>query len=742
MINKTLHLTVSGFYTVLALFCALGAILLGNAATTAFIIFIAILFICAALQAFVIGREIFRFSSNAYLDLEDTSVYLREEAEKTRATLDRFADVLDTVLEQQQETDEKLVKIDDQIVGLKLDNDKLNAFKHACLNAPVAFPAEAEEKIPTPEPVREKPRQKSVPKAAIDKERAALTDDYPDDAYYISPQTESFADPKQEKTDYAPNLGIPKSEADALAPENEVFAPVTPNAVKERGYDFLEEEDDEAEERFIDAPTQETLVPYTPPYTPPAEDEYRNGADSEPIAVKEAFVRSFQEKDEAEADEEEFITENIKTINAELFEREDDEEEFLDISHVLSASRQEQEEASAPAFDAGDGPPLSAERFDNREAPPPAYLEKPAPIAEKTPPKPAAVRKKDLEANEQPAAETLPPLKELVKDDPSVLRKRSRAGGLQEKSIPSLERLKGEGAKNEAPSVEAPEKAPHHKPKKTRESGSSFSAVLSASAAPEKEKTGPGTHIREVLRYAMEHNAVDLFLHPVLDFVSREVRFFEGVSRIRDQEDRYYTADQFIDVANEGGMTGAIDRLLLTRSVQIIRALKGVGRNIGIFSNVLLSSVTDRYFFDEFIDMIREKGDISEKLVLVFKQDQLEFLTAAGVEKLNKLAGIGFRFCLDRPDHNFLSLSHLSEIGFRYLKVSPSILKNGLVIDGAPCAGEALRKICNLKQCELIVSGIADEETAATVTEIGVDMVQGPLYGDPERVDRSQLNLA
>ena len=66
----------------------------------------------------------------------------------------------------------------------------------------------------------------------------------------------------------------------------------------------------------------------------------------------------------------------------------------------------------------------------------------------------------------------------------------------------------------------------------------------------------------------------------------RKVRFYEAVTRLRDDKDQVLAADDFIPIAEAGGLIGKIDHMVMLRCVQVLRRLMVRNKEVGVFCNV------------------------------------------------------------------------------------------------------------------------------------------------------------
>ena len=73
----------------------------------------------------------------------------------------------------------------------------------------------------------------------------------------------------------------------------------------------------------------------------------------------------------------------------------------------------------------------------------------------------------------------------------------------------------------------------------------------------------------------------------------RKVRFYEAVTRLRDDKDQILTADDFIATAEAGGLIGRIDHMVMLRCVQVLRRLMVRNKDVGVFCNVSAATLAN-----------------------------------------------------------------------------------------------------------------------------------------------------
>ena len=71
------------------------------------------------------------------------------------------------------------------------------------------------------------------------------------------------------------------------------------------------------------------------------------------------------------------------------------------------------------------------------------------------------------------------------------------------------------------------------------------------------------------VKKAVEENRLDIYLQPMVTLPQRKVRFYEAVTRLRDDKDQILAADDFIATAESGGLIGRIDHMVMLRCIQV-----------------------------------------------------------------------------------------------------------------------------------------------------------------------------
>ena len=253
----------------------------------------------------------------------------------------------------------------------------------------------------------------------------------------------------------------------------------------------------------------------------------------------------------------------------------------------------------------------------------------------------------------------------------------------------------------------------------------------------------------DLVRRALDDNRVDLYLQPVVGLPQRRTYFYEGYTRIRDENGQVISPGTFLSAAEEAGLITDVDNLLLLRCVQIVRRLTKSDRRVGVFCNVSIRSLADEDFFPAFLDFLRRNSDLAGALIFEMPRAQFENRSALAARNMARLADFGFRFSIDQVTDLNIDLAELQRAGVRFIKVAGDRLI--AAAHGAePIAGRepgALRPedVAGLFArygVDLVAEKIESEGTVVEVLDLDVAYAQGHLFGAPRPVRDEVLTEA
>ena len=180
--------------------------------------------------------------------------------------------------------------------------------------------------------------------------------------------------------------------------------------------------------------------------------------------------------------------------------------------------------------------------------------------------------------------------------------------------------------------------------------------------------------ILAAVKTAVEENRIDIFLQPMVTLPQRKVRYYEAVTRLRDDKDALLAADDFIAVAEAAGLIGRIDHMVMLKCVQVLRRLMVRNKEVGVFCNVAAATLAHPTVFAQCLDFLEANRALAPSFVLEFKQATFRNLGPTETEHLAALAQRGFRFSIDHVTDLRIEPRELADRGVRFIKVPAALL--------------------------------------------------------------------
>jgi len=240
------------------------------------------------------------------------------------------------------------------------------------------------------------------------------------------------------------------------------------------------------------------------------------------------------------------------------------------------------------------------------------------------------------------------------------------------------------------------------------------------------------------VRSAIEGSKIDLYLQPIVTLPQRKVRYYEALSRLKADNGDTVAAGDFLDFAEAGAMLPKLDNLSVLRCVQVVRRLLLKNREIGLFCNVSVATLTDAGFprFVEFIDANRA---IASALVFEFTQRAMRSMGPIEHESLAALAERGFRFSMDNLVDLRVEPRELTERGFRFIKAPAALLLNRAGAAATDIHPADFSDLLGRFGIDLIADRIEVETTVVDLLDYDVRFGQGFLFSPPRPVRAEAL---
>jgi cyclic-di-GMP phosphodiesterase, flagellum assembly factor TipF len=244
-----------------------------------------------------------------------------------------------------------------------------------------------------------------------------------------------------------------------------------------------------------------------------------------------------------------------------------------------------------------------------------------------------------------------------------------------------------------------------------------------------------------LLRGAIEAHHITLYLQPIVTLPQRKVRYYEAMSRLKADSGEVVAAADFLPYAEAGSLMPKLDALSVLRCVQVVRRLLLKNRDIGLFCNLSGATLTDAEF-PQFLEFVDANRAIASALVFEFTQSAVRAMGPLEHESLAALAERGFRFSMDNLTDLRVEPRELNERGFRFIKVSATLLLNRVGAASTDIHPADFSDLLGRFGIDLIAERIESESTVVDLLDYDVRFGQGCLFSPPRPVRAEALQGA
>ncbi|WP_454632187.1 EAL domain-containing protein [Bradyrhizobium cenepequi] len=233
------------------------------------------------------------------------------------------------------------------------------------------------------------------------------------------------------------------------------------------------------------------------------------------------------------------------------------------------------------------------------------------------------------------------------------------------------------------------------------------------------------------VKNAIEANRLDIYLQPMVTLPQRKVRYYEAVTRLRDERDQIVAADDFISAAEAGGLIGRIDHMVMLRCVQVLRRLMVRNKDVGVFCNVSAATLGNTVNFTQCLDFLEANRALAPSFVLEFKQSTFRNLGPTESEHLAALSQRGYRFSIDHVSDLRFEPRELADRGVRFIKVPAALLLDPRQSSTSDIHASDLSDLLGRYGIDLIAEKIEGERAVVDLLDYDVRFGQGFLFAPP-----------
>jgi len=234
------------------------------------------------------------------------------------------------------------------------------------------------------------------------------------------------------------------------------------------------------------------------------------------------------------------------------------------------------------------------------------------------------------------------------------------------------------------------------------------------------------------LNDAINNNLLLLHYQPIVSLVTAKVSSYEALLRWPDHQGGFRNTEEFIEIAEESSLILHIGDWVFQHACLQLKLWSEQGiddRHLSI--NVSANQFETDDFSELVIKHLKETPNIAQKITFELTERKPLAVSTTTINRLQKLAALGFTFSVDDFGIGHSSISYLRAFPMATIKIDKSITQNILTSkeDLALCTAIiALGKALSLG---VIAEGVETQEIASLLIELACPYAQGYLYAKP-----------
>jgi diguanylate cyclase (GGDEF)-like protein len=234
--------------------------------------------------------------------------------------------------------------------------------------------------------------------------------------------------------------------------------------------------------------------------------------------------------------------------------------------------------------------------------------------------------------------------------------------------------------------------------------------------------------VEQELRAAIAGGAIAVHFQPQVDLVSGRVVGVEALARWTHARLGPVSPVEFVSVAEESGLIGALGSLVLGETCRQLAAWHAAGRRLTATVNVSVHQLADPGFADTVAGALADSGVDAAHICLELTESTLMDAGEAPLQALSALKRVGVYVAIDDFGTGYSSLAALKRLPVEVVKVDRSFV-DGLGTDPEDSAIVAsIMSLAHAMGLHVVAEGVETTLQASQLLALGCTVAQGFLW--------------
>ena len=230
---------------------------------------------------------------------------------------------------------------------------------------------------------------------------------------------------------------------------------------------------------------------------------------------------------------------------------------------------------------------------------------------------------------------------------------------------------------------------------------------------------------------------------PIVRLATQQIEGFEVLARWNHPEFGVIEPSEFIPLAEETGLIGAVGRMVFEMACRQLAEWRRRMSDRALFMavNVSPKQLVEADFLEVLDRVLQRTGVAPGDIRLEITESAMIEQPERTVAVLKQLKQLGVKLALDDLGTGYSSFQYLYKLPLDSLKIDRSFISAMRVSDETRQIVRFLTDLGHLLRLEIVAEGLESEADLELIQQVGCELGQGYLFGQPTTADRADRLL-
>ena len=237
--------------------------------------------------------------------------------------------------------------------------------------------------------------------------------------------------------------------------------------------------------------------------------------------------------------------------------------------------------------------------------------------------------------------------------------------------------------------------------------------------------------IERKIRTALNSDKIFFNLQPQYD-INHNLRGFEALARMKDDDGSFISPVDFIPVAEKTGLVDRIDMRVFELSMEFLdKITRETGTEIMMSVNVSVRHLMKNTFIEDIKNILKAHNIAPERVEIEITESIMIDSAEKALQRINEIKAMGMKVAIDDFGTGYSSLSYLNNFPSDLLKIDKAFIDQMNMSESSKQYVAMIISIGHILHLKVISEGVESSDQVEVLKKIGCDYIQGFVWGKP-----------